>query len=1349
MIDKATGTGTSLILGTILHFLAIFSYFEAVSQEAEELGIPYIRNYSRLETSGHSQNWDIVQDHRGVMYFANTDGILEHDGVNWRLIKNPTGLVFALALDGDNTVYAGTKDDLGYLTADSTGTMEFVSLRDQIDSIYHDFTDVRRVYATKEGVYFIARRHIFRWQNNQMTAWDSGSGRFHISEVIDDRLYVRKTGEGLFAMEHDSLRLIPGGEYFADLPVYVILPYNAKGAELLIGTSYDGFFLYEPGSVRPFPTNADDRFKKHWVYHGVVLPDGTYAITTVHGGLFVMDNKGQVQYTLNRTTGILSEGVNKAFIDRQGALWLALQNGISRIDVSSPLTLITESSGVTGFVQDFARHNGSLYVAMSSGVYFLERDESQFKSIFRRLDDQLARSWSLLSYGEDLLIGSSLGVFQLNKQGSITRVPGSSFDVRRIYAPDDSSNTVYVGAVTGLFVLERNRGQWRVKGRVDEVNAEIHHIYQEDSLLWLGTFHKGIYRLGLDPESILNPRKVNLYDTLHGLPSMVENIVSPFRGGKVFPTHHGIYKLNPATDRFEPDFAFGDQFGNGSRAIYHFKETANGTAWVHMWNRDAITRNTGYLSSTGNNDYTWLNVDFAGHNRTNIYSIYVDRNDVTWFGSVDRIIRYDGSRAKNYDHPYSTLIRRVVTGTDSLLFGGMKQASGYSIPGLRYENNAIRFQYAATSYDFAEQNKFQYMLEGFDENWSEWSSESQKDYTNLPEGNYTFKVRAINTFGITGNEDFINLTILPPWYRSWWAYLIYSVLTIGFVQLIILWRSAQLKSEKERLEKIVAQRTDELAQKTILLEEQTEKLKELDKIKSNFFANVSHEFRTPLTLIRGPLDAIKSGLMDGLTLKHLNVMRSNTDRLLRLVNQLLDLSRLESGTLKMVAANRDIVSFIRGVTLSFETLAIEKNIDLSVQSDVEHLGLYFDRDKMEKILYNLLSNAFKYTGQGGSIKVIIREGENEVSVWVKDTGTGIEAGQLPHVFDRFYQADSSNTRLQEGSGIGLALSKELVELHKGRIEVSSTADEGSEFVFYLPKGKDHFKPEQIVTDIAGDENALKSAEIRIESNGGSFESVGEPTVEGIDQLVVLIVEDNKDVRDFITEQLDPFFNIAVAINGKEGYAKAKEIMPDLVVSDVMMPEMDGFEMTKLLKTDVITSHVPVILLTAKAESEDKIGGLELGADDYLTKPFDGKELIARINNLIKVRSTLWERISRELAMKPAPVSEPSMEEKFISEVVAKIETHMDDPAFSVEKLSEEMAMSRIHLHRKLKATTGQSASHFIRQVRLRRARQLLEQNSATVTEIAYQVGFNNMSYFAKCFKEEFGLLPSEFEIQDQ
>ena len=524
------------------------------------------------------------------------------------------------------------------------------------------------------------------------------------------------------------------------------------------------------------------------------------------------------------------------------------------------------------------------------------------------------------------------------------------------------------------------------------------------------------------------------------------------------------------------------------------------------------------------------------------------------------------------------------------------------------------------------------------------------------------------------------------------------------------------------------------------------KLRELDQLKSSFFANISHEFRTPLTLIDGPLRDLQSADFKGDVKKYYRLMRRNTKRLLSLVNQLLDLSKLESGHMKLQVREDDIGRFTLAIANSFESLAITRQIDYQVQVPEKPIKAWFDRDKLEKILSNLLSNAFKFTPEEGEIELIAEVRDDSFEIVLNDSGIGISEDQLPNIFDRFYQVDTSNSQdkmeQRVGSGIGLALTKELVELHHGNLRVESKLGQGTSFSLSIPLGKNHWKESEIIT--------LKPPMIEVDEVATPVivSTLGKDRGMREDHPCVLVVEDNTEVRQYIKEQLVDSYQVEEANNGKIGFDKAVELVPDLILSDVMMPVMDGIELLKALLQDERTSHIPVIMLTAKAAQEDKLVGLDQGAHDYLVKPFDGRELNLRIRNLIDQRQKLQAKFDKKtvrLSAKQVAVS--SLDEQFLKKLMDAIETNLDEEDFGVVELAEKVHLSRHQLHRKLKALTGLSPSVFIRNLRLERAKQLLEQKAGNASEVAFMVGFNSAAYFSKCFSDKYGFPPSELRHQ--
>lgn len=616
---------------------------------------------------------------------------------------------------------------------------------------------------------------------------------------------------------------------------------------------------------------------------------------------------------------------------------------------------------------------------------------------------------------------------------------------------------------------------------------------------------------------------------------------------------------------------------------------------------------------------------------------------------------------------------------------------------------------------------------GIDENWVESGTNRFANYAQLPPGHYTLQVAASSDGALwTAIPIELQITIRPPWYQTWWAYLFYLALILSLAYWLY---TAQIRRVKLN---------EQLASKN----REASRLLELDQIKTRFFANISHEFRTPLTLLIGPIEELKK---ESPKSPMLHMMERNAKRLLALINQLLDLGKLEARKMEVSLRKDDLVNFIQVIGSSFAPLAQQRQIAYQILQDRPAFITYFDTDKLEKIVTNLLSNAFKFTATGKSIELKVQYDEQfqQVTISVKDTGAGIAADKIGQVFERFYQTDSNTNRNHEGTGIGLALVKEMVQLLKGEVRVESELGIGSTFYIILPLINN-----AAADDIAESHTIEKSAlDFAGLPDGLAEEGAGLPVHEKAQETpadILLIVEDNEDLRAYISSVLEKDYQILEAKNGREGFEKALETIPDIVISDLMMPVMDGFEFCKKLKSAEKTSHIPVVMLTAKGSMESRIEGLELGADDYLTKPFNADEIKARVGNLIKTREKLRQLYSQRIVeLKPTEIKVSSMDEAFMEKAKAIVEKHLSESAFDMGRFADEMNMTAVQLRRKLKALTNYTSNEFVRKYRLERAAQLLAQKSATVSEIAFDVGFENLSYFSKMFQEEFGKLPSE------
>ena len=643
-----------------------------------------------------------------------------------------------------------------------------------------------------------------------------------------------------------------------------------------------------------------------------------------------------------------------------------------------------------------------------------------------------------------------------------------------------------------------------------------------------------------------------------------------------------------------------------------------------------------------------------------------------------------------------------------------------------YKQNIFSVSFASDNYNLPEKTQYMYKLEGFNNDWLTLPlGVHNVTFTNLAPGKYVLRVKAINSDGYVGiKEATLGIVVNPPFWMSWWAYLLY---TVGLVIVLFLARYRMLKREREKFH---------LQQ----IENEVAKNEEINNMKFRFFTNVSHELRTPLTLIISPLEGMLKETTDELQSTRLQLMYRNAQRLLHLVNQLLDSCKGEMSTHQLSLSEGDIISYVHSVCNSFLLMADKKHIQFSFFSGIDTFSMAFDADKVGKIVMNLLSNAFKFTPEGGRVTVMIEHvaGTPDIlEIKIADTGIGISDVDKEHIFERFYQADHKGVEETTGNGIGLSLVRDFVTLHEGEVKVFDNIGMGSVFVIQFPVKHVETQvqlPEERGIPVGNEEDKKMKEEAREETERKNFP-------------LLLIVDDNEDFRIFMRYSLELQYRVKLAVNGNEAWEMMQEELPDLVISDVMMPQMDGNELCRLIKQDKRTAHIPVILLTARQNTEAKLEGLQTGADDYVTKPFNMTILVLRIRKLIEL--SRYHRVTQGMIDPvPSEIVITSLDEKLIEKAIKYVEDNMSRTELSVEELSRELGMSRVHLYKKLLQITGKTPIEFIRVIRLKRAAQLLRESQLHVSEVAFEVGFNNPKYFSRYFKDEFGVLPSVYQEKE-
>lgn len=712
--------------------------------------------------------------------------------------------------------------------------------------------------------------------------------------------------------------------------------------------------------------------------------------------------------------------------------------------------------------------------------------------------------------------------------------------------------------------------------------------------------------------------------------------------------------------------------------------------------------------------------DGLTHNEFNTRSAIKGRDGKLYFGGLNGVNAfYPGEleRATPRHRPdlYLNRISKLDGRKDTLSTLNAYDLHRQDALRLHPADRSFAFEFSINSYVNPAQNKYLYYLDDWEQPWSNETNDGRAFYPHLPPGKYTLRIKAADPFGNEATNEIALPIVMPQvWYLRWWAWCVYAAILIGAGRLLYRVRLRQYLQRREAL-----------------------RMKELDEVKTRLYTNITHEFRTPLTVILGMTEKLMG---DGGDATPLTMIKRNGENLLNLVNQMLDLAKLESGKLSLHLVQADVAHYLRYVAASFHSFAQHKNIELHFLPEPDSFFMDFDKDRLLHIVSNLLSNAVKFTEAGGHIYVQTADAGERFLIKVKDTGAGIPEDKLPHIFERFYQVDDSRTRKGEGTGIGLTLVHELVKMMGGDIGVKSLLGKGTEFTISLPVTRNA----PLAGDVPGQSPVQGHAllDTVLPDTEPAEEATGDAQLP-----LLLVVEDNADVAEYIGVCLAGLYRILYAADGAAGIEKALAEIPDLIVSDVMMPEKDGFELVQVLKQDERSNHIPIVLLTAKADIASKLEGLERGADAYLPKPFHQKELQLRLRNLLKQQRRMQEKFAGQdfsaLPARPAgKTADP--QDAFLQQAARAILDHLDDAAYGNEELAREMAMSESQLNRKIKALTGKTLSLFIRGVRLREGLKLLQSTDLNVSEVAYAVGFTDPAYFSRTFSQEFGKAPSGF-----
>jgi K+-sensing histidine kinase KdpD/CheY-like chemotaxis protein len=783
-----------------------------LAQTESEKGLPFITNYLPKTYKALPQTWSVTEDNRGIMYFGVQGGILEYDGVKWRkvIFKTIPAVVRTLAKDDEGKIYYGTIGDFGYLSKDSLGQTIGISLLDKVPEALRNFYDVWTINVAKDGVYFQSRESILRLnKKNEVKAWKP-KARFMYTFYLDDNYYVHEQGIGLFKMINDSLQLVPGSEFLGQERMQVMLPYTAPGAkegadkEYLVGLFYSGLYLYNGKTFKPFVTAATPFLKSGTLYKGSKTKDGKYILSTTGKGLVIIDAAGKILEHINRDVGLQDESVYAVYPDSKGMLWLALDNGISRVETSSPLTQFTNQAGINTSTLSLERFEGSLYLGTTNGLMRFNNATSKFDAIAEIPPNQ---TFSLVKSGNKLLVTSD-GLFAV-EEGKVKLVQpsvGGDMQLTSLMPSTRHVNTMYGGGNSGVKVFTRQSSGWQFAGSIPGINDQVWTFAEnKDGSIWAGT--QNGYAFLITPSydnsgmPLLKNYRVEKYGTEQGLVDAL-GVMSKIKGKVWFPADSIIYTFDEAKKKFAPDYSFGHFPNGGGKEEANIVEDAKGRVILRFGKETIIA------TPQTDGKYSLNKTALLPMAERTFSFIYPEANGIVWIGTTDGLVRFDETLEKNYDAPFKTVVRSVAAGSKVL---STNTGSSFEKPSIAFNNSTLRFEYAAPFFEQEDKTQYQTWLEGFEDGWSGWDNNYYKEYTNLPDGEYKFHVRAMNIYKKQGEEAIYEFDILPPWYKSWWAYALYALVASAVIYSLIRWRTHQLHEKHKALEKTVAERTAELS----------------------------------------------------------------------------------------------------------------------------------------------------------------------------------------------------------------------------------------------------------------------------------------------------------------------------------------------------------------------------------------------------------------------------------------------------------------------------------------------------------------------------------------------------------
>ncbi len=1348
-------------------------------------------NFTYLTSKGGlSSNtvYAILKDSYGLMWFATEDGLNKFDGTNVTVYRNNPGKKNSLKVNEITSLY---QDKKGRLWIGTNGGS--LSLYDrQSDSFIHFSGDGGPGQISSRAITSICSDYsgkIWIGTYGGLNVLDPSNGKI-VQMRADPEDAGSLTANTVYCVFEDSKKNIWAGT------IQGLNLYNRKTKKFV-------HFLHNEADLSSLSHNAvraisEDQSGNIWIG-----TEGGLNMLQRDGKRFK-----RFRHSIKDLNTISSDLVLSIADDRRGSLWIGTEEGLNILNTATGNVhrllpdrrykhSLTSKSIRSILIDDQERYwvgtyQGGINIYDKNLAYFNLKESNSFDPL--GLSAPVVTSFAEDASG-DVFIGTDGGGLNLfhRKTGLF-----SHFDIQpkgeaspkglSILALEKSKDKqLWIGTYhEGLFLLNPSTGtykQFRKGNSPYDLNNNDVFCIMEDSMgdVWIGTNGGGINVYNPQTKTI---KKYFNESTAYSPNKPSNNIIRAFaedRNGNIWVGTYGagISVFN----RGEKKFKFYSKTSSNlpGDVVLSILEDHFGNIWAGTIDGglSRLDKKTGKFVSYSEEDGLANNV---------VQKIVEDNQGLIWLSTNKGISRFnpETKQFKNYSYYNGLQNNAFVLGSGiklsdgDIFFGGLEGFNYFSPLNLKTNKNVPRvlltdlrvsnkpvvpgkegspltvhislareinlnykqtfsIGFVALNYTTSQQNNYAYKLSGFEKDWNYAGTEQTASYTNLDPGEYLFQVKASNNDGIWNEQGTsIKVIIKPPFWRTVYAYIFYAIVVISLLLRI---RARGIRKLKRKFtlehEKLQAKQVREQERK------EAQRLHELDLMKIKFLTNMSHEFRTPISLIMAPVDKLLNQKKDQESFTQLKMIKNNARRLLNLVNQLLDFRKMEERELKLIKSEGEIISFMKEVFNSFHDLAERKRIDFTFRSQIETLNTTFDHDKIERILFNLLSNAFKFTDEGGRISLELEEipqDEEPGTVWlsviVADSGIGIPKDKQEKVFKRFFQDDISESILNQGSGIGLSIVKEFVKMHGGSIQLESEPGKGSSFTIGLP-----FIPNQADgTDDLADADEQQAADITYELTNETID----PVKAQMERPHILIVEDNNDFRFYLKDNLKASFRISEASNGKEGWQKALSLHPQLVVSDISMPVMDGIELSRKIKNDKRTCHTPVILLTAMTGEEEQLRGLETGANDYLTKPFNFEILNSRIKNLLVLKDTFKATYSKQIKVQAADIEIESEDTKFLNNVILYIEENLTKSQLSVEDLSKHIGMSRASLYRKILILTGETPVEFIRSLKLEKARILLEKSDLNIAQICYTVGFSTPNYFTKSFKAKYNMLPSEY-----